>query len=224
MAIDIGWTRLRVFGAPSRRHDRNCTYDAHLRAKLVCVARHVRKSPGGRLRQAPHQRQRRRQLVRLTRQQKEINQTPGGVTHADDLGAETAARAAQRFAPMAQAANESQTQLRPLPGRAPETFLMRARDRSVHAGERQLRLSLRHDLSHDLVPYAAHGPAAEPQIGVMPVAKRGGDRPPFRAIVNPPDNCLDRAAVVDPRPGAANVGRRNGRFKLGPLRVCVSTR
>lgn len=47
---------------------------------------------------------------------------------------------------------------------------MGTRNRPIDTSERKLRLSLRHDMSHDLVPYAALGPAAEAKIGMMPIA------------------------------------------------------
>lgn len=60
--------------------------------------------------------------MRLARRQQKVHQTSGRIAYAHDLGAEAAARATQRFAAMARAANESQTQLGSLPGRAPEAF------------------------------------------------------------------------------------------------------
>ena len=44
---------------------------------------------------------------------------------------------------------------------------MRARDRPIDAGERQLRLSLRDQVLHDLVPHAADRPPAEAQVRHM---------------------------------------------------------
>src|SRR4051794_25760625 len=96
---------------------------------------------------------------------------------------------------------------------------MGARDSAINAGEPKLRLSLRHDVGHDLVPHSADSPAAEPQVGMMPIAKLGRDRAPLGAIVEPPNDRLDRAPILGPGPCATNVRGRNRRLELGPLGI-----
>src|SRR3954470_10086601 len=55
---------------------------------------------------------------------------------------------------------------------------------------------------------------------MVPIAEFGRDRTPFRAIVDAPDDRLDRTTVFSPRPRATNVRRRDRRLKFRPLRVC----
>ena len=47
---------------------------------------------------------------------------PGGITDTHELGAEATTRPTQRFDAIGSVANESQTQHRSLPGRAPDAF------------------------------------------------------------------------------------------------------
>ena len=92
-------------------------------------------------------------------------------------------------------------------------------NRSVDAGKGQLWLSLRHHVRHDLVPHAALCPAAEPQIGMVPVAKFSRDRAPFGAVVEPPDDRLDGATLRLAWACTAQADRRDCRLELGPLRI-----
>src|SRR4051794_37711130 len=96
---------------------------------------------------------------------------------------------------------------------------MGARDGAVDASQRQLRFPLRHQMGHDLVPYPADRPTAEPQIGMVPIAKFRWDRTPFRAIVDPPDDRFDSTTVFSPRPCTTDVGRRDRRLEFRPLRA-----
>jgi hypothetical protein len=98
------------------------------------------------------------------------------------------------------------------------------RDRAVDAGEPQLRFSLRHHMGHDPIPNAAQRPTPEAQIRVMPVAKFGRDRSPFGAIVQPPDDRLDRAPILAAWTGTTNVGRSNRCFEFRPLGIRQNTR
>ncbi len=98
-------------------------------------------------------------------------------------------------------------------------LLMSSCDRAVDAGEGQLRLSGRHQLSHDLVPHATLRPPAEAKIGMMPVTQLGRDRTPLRPVVQPPDNRLDRAAIFGSRTGSTNCSRRDRCFELRPLGI-----
>src|SRR6185437_1208875 len=101
----------------------------------------------------------------------------------------------------------------------PGGLLMGARDGAVDAGERQLRLSLCHHVGHDLVPHAAHRPAAKPQVGMVPIAQFSRDRPPFGTVVEPPDNRFNRAPILLAGPRATNLHRHNRRFELRPLGI-----
>src|SRR6185437_7139097 len=92
-------------------------------------------------------------------------------------------------------------------GSRPGGLLMGARDGAVDAGERQLRVSLCHHVGHDLVPHAAHRPAAKPQVGMVPIAQFSRDRPPFGTVVEPPDNRFNRAPILLARPRTTNVHR-----------------
>src|SRR5579859_7502745 len=98
-------------------------------------------------------------------------------------------------------------------------LLMRARDRAVDAGERQLRLSLRYHVRHDRVPHAAHRPAPKAQVGVVPVAQFRRDGTPLGAVVQPPDDRLDRPSILDPWPRPTDLHRDDRRFKLRPLGI-----
>src|SRR4051794_12363739 len=96
---------------------------------------------------------------------------------------------------------------------------MCACDGAVDASQSQLRFPLRDQMGHDLVPYPADRPTAEPQIRMVPIAEFGRDRTPFRAIIYPPDDRFDGTTVFSPRPCATNVSRRDRRLEFRPLRV-----
>jgi hypothetical protein len=98
-------------------------------------------------------------------------------------------------------------------------FLVRPRHGAVDACERQLRLAFGNDIGHDLVPHAVDGPAAEAQVGVVPVAEFGGDRTPFGSVVEPPNDCLDRTTVFLARTRATDLDRSDCGFELGLLGV-----
>lgn len=93
------------------------TVERNSRASHAMSANAVR-----RFGQTLQKQQRRRKLVRLARCQKEIDQPPGSVTHADDLGAKPASRPAHRLRLRTGAASESQTQRTGLLDRAPAAF------------------------------------------------------------------------------------------------------
>src|SRR3954449_11849411 len=98
-------------------------------------------------------------------------------------------------------------------------LLMCACDGAVDASQSQLRFPLRDQMGHDLVPYPADRPTAEPQIRMVPIAEFGRDRTPFRAIIYPPDDRFDGTTVFSPRPCATDAGRRDRRLEFRPLRV-----
>src|SRR5712664_598496 len=96
---------------------------------------------------------------------------------------------------------------------------MGPRNRAVDTGERQPRLSLRHHMGHDLIPYAANRPTPKAQIRVMSVAQLRGDRTPFCAVVEPPDDRFDRAPILGAWTRAANVRRCDRGFKFRQLGI-----
>src|SRR5260370_12637447 len=84
---------------------------------------------------------------------------------------------------------------------------MGRRNRAVDTVERQPRLSLRPHRGNELIPYAANRPTPKAQIRVMPVAELRGDRTPFGAVVEPPDDRFDRAPILGAWTRATNVRR-----------------
>jgi len=85
------------------------------------------------------------EFVRLSRHEQEMEQPSGRIANADQLGAKAAARSAQHFAALGNLANESQTQHRCLPGRAP--------DRST--AEPQIRMVAIAKFGRDRTPFHA---------------------------------------------------------------------
>ena len=76
----------------------------------------------GGVRQPSQQGQRWCEFVRLSRHEQEVEQPSGRIADTDQLGAKAATRPTQCFAAISDLANESQTQRRSLPGRAPDAF------------------------------------------------------------------------------------------------------
>ena len=124
MPVNVVGAGLGLLSPASGGHDGNGAHAAHVRTEGSRVASHVGQHPGGHLPHPAQQRQGRCQLMRLAGCQQEVDQPPRRIADADDLGAKTTSRSAQRLAFAGHAANESQTQSLPkaLPGRAPDAF------------------------------------------------------------------------------------------------------
>lgn len=122
MAVDVGGTGLRLAGALARRHHGNRACCPYCGAEFLRIAGHVGQGPVRRFGQTLQQRERGCQFVHLARRQQKIDQPPGGISHADDLGAKPTSRPPQRFRPRVGAASESQTQRADLLDRAPAAF------------------------------------------------------------------------------------------------------
>src|SRR3954471_20183103 len=64
-----------------------------------------------------------------------------------------------------------------------------------------------------------HRPAAEAQVGMVPVPQFRRDRSPFGTVVEAPDDRLDRAPFLLARAGPPQLDRGDRQFEFGPLGV-----
>jgi hypothetical protein len=138
-----------------------------------------------------------------------VDKAASGIANPDDFTAKTAPRTAKGLPigllqPVLRlnrrlTSSVCSGALRPL--------LVRPSNRVIDAGDFQLRLALSDDVRQDLVPNAPHRTTTETQIGVAPVTEFGGDRTPFSAVVEPPNDRLDRATCWTSNPATYVVDR-----------------